>query len=180
MDDNGSVIVAGSFGKLLFPSLRLGYVVVPPGLLDKFIAARFATDRHSATIDQAILLDFISEGHFARHIRRMRELYAYRMGVLRDAVRRRLAGAVRLPEIEAGVHTPAWLAAPLSAYDIFKAAAEKDVEALPLSVFASRRDSNEGLLLGFGAVDERELRRGVEVLAAVIDHRMPKKATSDS
>jgi GntR family transcriptional regulator/MocR family aminotransferase len=169
VDQNGSVILAGSFGKLLFPSLRLGYAVVPPALLDKFVAARFTTDRHSAVIDQAILLDFIAEGHFARHIRRMRELYASRMAVLRDAVRRRLAGAVCLPEIEAGVHTPAWLSAPLSAYDLSKAAAGKNVEALPLGVFASRADSSNGLLLGFGAVDERELRRGVDVLATVIE-----------
>jgi GntR family transcriptional regulator/MocR family aminotransferase len=168
VDQNGSVIVAGSFGKLLFPSLRLGYAVVPPGLLDKFVAARFTTDRHSAMIDQAILLDFISDGHFARHIRRMRELYASRMGVLREAVQSRLAGAVRLPDVEAGVHTPAWLSAPWKAYDIFKAAAQKNVEALPVGIFASRPDAHEGLLLGFGAVDERELRRGVDVLAGLI------------
>jgi GntR family transcriptional regulator/MocR family aminotransferase len=169
VDQNGSVILAGSFGKLLFPSLRLGYAVVPPGLLDKFVAARFTTDRHSAMIDQAILLDFISEGHFARHIRRMRELYASRRQVLRESVRTRLAGVVRLPDIEAGVHTPAWLSAPWNAYDICKAAAEKNVEALPLGAFASRPDSHQGLLLGFGAVDEGELRRGIDVLAGVID-----------
>ena len=169
LDQNGCVIIAGSFGKLLFPSLRLGYVVVPPGLLEKFLAARFTTDRHSAIIDQAILCDFIAEGHFARHIRRMRELYAFRMSVLRDCIRSKLGGAVHLPDIEVGVHTPAWLAAPLIAADIFKAAAEKDVEALPLSVFASHVNSLNGLLLGFGAVDEQELRRGVEVLAGIID-----------
>jgi DNA-binding transcriptional MocR family regulator len=90
------------------------------------------------------------------------------MGVLRESVRRKLAGAVRLPDIEAGVHTPAWLSECQSAHDIFKAAAEKNVEALPLSVFAARPDLYEGLLLGFGALDERELRRGVDVLEAVI------------
>ena len=130
---------------------------------------------HAAIIDQAILLEFIAEGHFARHIRCMRELYASRMGVLRESVQKRLAGAVRLPDMEAGVHTPAWLSAPLNAYDICKAAAEKNVEALPLSAFASRVASNEALLLGYGAVDERELRRGVDVLAAVIDHRLQRK-----
>jgi len=176
LDQNGSVIIAGSFGKLLFPSLRLGYAVAPPCLLDKFVAARFTTDRHSAMIDQAILLDFIAEGHFARHIRRMRELYASRLGVLRESVQKRLAGAVRLPEIEAGVHTVAWLSEPLSAYDIFKAAGEKNVEALPLSAFAARPDSCEGLLLGFGAVDERELRRGVDVLAAVTENRLRQRS----
>ena len=176
VDQNGSVIIAGSFGKLLFPSLRLGYAVVPAGLVDKFVAARFTTDRHAAIIDQAILLEFIAEGHFARHIRCMRELYASRMGVLRESVQKRLAGAVRLPDMEAGVHTPAWLSAPLNAYDICKAAAEKNVEALPLSAFASRVDSNEALLLGYGAVEERELRRGVDVLAAVIDQRLQRKS----
>jgi DNA-binding transcriptional MocR family regulator len=98
------------------------------------------------------------------------------MEVLRESVQRKLAGAVRLPEIEAGVHTPAWLSESLSAFDIFKAAGEKNVEVLPLSVFASRPDSNEGLLLGFGAVDERELRRGVDVLAAVIENRLRQRS----
>jgi len=180
LDRDGCVIIAGSFGKLLFPSLRLGYVVVPPGFVEKFLAARFTTDRHSAILDQAILFDFIAEGHFARHIRRMRELYASRMGVLRDCLRSKIGGAVHLPEIEVGVHTPAWLAAPLSAIDISKAAAEKDVEALPLSVFASQGNALNGLLLGFGAVDERELRRGVDVLAGIIDKRPHRHLTNDS
>jgi hypothetical protein len=73
LDQSDSVIFAGSFSKVLFPSLRLGYLVVPIGLIDKFAAARYTMDRHSAVIDQAILCDFITEGHFGLHIRRMRE-----------------------------------------------------------------------------------------------------------
>lgn len=175
LDQNGCVIIAGSFGKLLFPTLRLGYVVVPSWLVPKFLAARFTTDRHSAILDQAILFDFIAGGHFARHIRRMRDLYASRLSVLRDCIRTKVGEAVHLPDIEVGVHTPAWLSAPLMAADISKVAAEKDIEALPLSIFASRVNSLNGLLLGFGAVDERELRRGVDVLAGIIDKRVRRQ-----
>src|SRR5262249_50218695 len=73
-----SVVFAGSFSKVLLPSLRLGYLVVPPELVDKFAAARFISDRHSSIIDQAAMCDFIGEGHFGRHIRHMRELYSSR------------------------------------------------------------------------------------------------------
>jgi GntR family transcriptional regulator/MocR family aminotransferase len=166
LDHSGWVILAGSFSKLLFPSLRLGYLVVPNALVEKFTAARFVMDRHSSVIDQAILCDFITEGHFARHIRRMRELYAARLAVLRDSVERKLKGRLRLPEIEAGVQTAAWLAEGFNAEAVAKAALDLGVEVVPLNRFASQVRLPEGFLLGFGAVDAGELSRGVDCLAS--------------
>src|SRR5262249_6885115 len=90
LDGRDSVIFAGSFSKVLFPGLRLGYLVVPPALVDSFAAARYMADHHSTVIEQAILCDFIADGHFARHLRRMRELYASRLAVLRASVERKL------------------------------------------------------------------------------------------
>ena len=169
LDQNDSVIFAGSFSKVLFPSLRLGYLVVPPGLIDKFAAARYIMDRHSAVIDQAILCDFITGGHFGRHIRRMRELYASRLGVLRESVQRRLGSFLTIPETEAGMNTVGWLANGLNAEAVARAAAERNVEVIPINRFALQEQTPEGLLLGFGAVDDRELLRGVEDLATVLE-----------
>ena len=169
LDQSGTVVYSGSFSKVLFPNLRLGYLVVSPELVDKFAAARLIMDRHSSVIDQAILCDFVTEGHFGRHIRRMREVYASRLGVLQESVQRKLAGALRIPEVEAGVHTVGWLGDGLSAFKVAQAAAAHRVEVIPLNAFTLKATVPQGLLLGFGAVDDREIRRGVDVLAAVIN-----------
>jgi hypothetical protein len=153
----------------LCPTLRLGYLVVSSELVDKFASARLIMDRHSSVIDQAILCDFITEGHFGRHIRRMREVYAGRLAVLRESVKRQLCGVLRIPEVEAGVHTVGWLADGLDAATVARLAAVNNVEVAPLNAFALKSPVPQGWLLGFGAVDHREIRRGVEVLAAVIE-----------
>src|SRR5215211_5883732 len=82
LDTDGRVIYLGTFSKVLFPALRLGYLVVPPDLVDAFVNARALLDRHSPILEQVVLADFIAEGHFLRHIRRMRALYAERQAVL--------------------------------------------------------------------------------------------------
>jgi GntR family transcriptional regulator/MocR family aminotransferase len=169
LDRSDSVVFAGSFSMLLFPSLRLGYLVAPTRLIDKFAAARYIMDRHSAVIDQAILCDFITEGHFGRHIRRMRELYASRLSVLRESVQRRLGELLTISETEAGVNTVGWLGRGLDAEAIARAAAERNVEVSPINRFALKKRRPEGLLLGFGAVDGRELLRGVKDLADAIE-----------
>jgi GntR family transcriptional regulator/MocR family aminotransferase len=168
LDQADSVIFAGSFSKVLFPSLRLGYLVVPPGLVEKFSAARYIMDRHSAVIDQAILCDFITEGHFGRHLRRMRELYASRLAVLRKSVQQKLGDVLTIPDTEAGVNTVGWLADGINAETVAQAAAERNVEVIPVKRFALQQKMPEGLLLGFGAVDDRELLRGVEDLARAL------------
>ncbi len=104
------VIFAGSFNEVLFPALRLGYLVVPPAMVDRFAAGQSVSMRHAPLLDQAVLCDFITEGHFARHIRRMRELYAERLAVLLESSRSRLAGLLEIPSVEAGLQTVGWLA----------------------------------------------------------------------
>ncbi|HYL34638.1 MAG TPA: PLP-dependent aminotransferase family protein [Bryobacteraceae bacterium] len=169
IDTTGSVILAGSFSKVLFPSLRLGYLVASGELVEKFAAGRMLMDRHSSLIDQAILCDFITAGHFGSHIRRMRELYAGRLAVLCDAVRRKLRGALEIGETQAGMHTVGWLAVGLDAGAVAKAAMERNVEAIPLRRFCLKARHPEGLLLGFASVDDNELRRGVDRLAAALE-----------
>ncbi len=169
LDRAGVVIYAGSFTDALFPALRLGYLVAPPDMVDIFGAAAAVSTHHPPLIDQAILCDFIVEGHFARHVRKMRELYAERLGVLVDAARERLAGLLEISDVEAGLRTVGWLRRGISAERVAKAAAERDVEVVPLGRYAYGRSRPNGLVLGFAAVDGRELRRGIDELATVLE-----------
>ncbi|MGH9499049.1 MAG: PLP-dependent aminotransferase family protein [Terriglobales bacterium] len=168
LDRAGVVIYAGSFTDALFPALRLGYVVAPPDMVDVFGAAGSVSTHHPPLIDQAILCDFIVEGHFARHVRRMRELYAERLGVLLEAARDQLGGWLEISDVEAGLRTVGWLQREISAEKVARAAAERDVEVVPLGRYAYGRVRPNGLVLGFAAVDGRELRRGVAELAKVL------------
>ena len=169
LDRAGVVIFSGSFTNVLFPSLRLGYVVVPESMVEIFAAAESVSTHHPPLIEQAILCDFIREGHFARHVRRMRELYAERLGVLVQAARARLAGLLQLSDIEAGLRIVGWLQRGVSAQHAAQAAAERNVEVVPLSRYAYGRTERNGLVLGFAAVDTKELRRGVEELARALE-----------
>jgi GntR family transcriptional regulator / MocR family aminotransferase len=168
LDRSGSVLYIGTFTKMLFNALRLGFIVLPERLVDAFEAARTIMDRHPPTLDQAILAEFISEGHFGHHVRRMREVYMERMSVLVDASRRRLGGMLNVAEAAAGMRTIGWLAPGAS--DI--AAAEKaralGLEIAALSEFTTEHSQPPALILGFAGCTPGELRRGVGVLAAAL------------
>ena len=168
-DRSQSVIFAGSFTDVLFPALRLGYMVLPPSLVDIFAAAEAVSTHHPPLIDQAILCDFIREGHFARHVRRMRELYAERLSVLLESARAKLPGLLEIPAVEAGLRTVGWLQQGVTAERAARRAAERGVEVVPLRRYAHGRVRREGLVLGFAAVDSQELRRGVEELAHALE-----------
>jgi len=168
LDRTGSVIYAGSFNEVLFPALRLAYLVVPTNMVDRFAAAQSIGMRYAPLLDQAVLCDFIQEGHLGRHLRRMRELYAERLGVLIESARENLAGLLEISSVEAGLQTVGWLAGGINAERAARKAAQLDVEVIPLSRYTSRAFGREGLILGFAAVDARELRRGTEQLARAL------------
>ncbi len=169
LDRAAVVIFAGSFTDVLFPALRLAYLVVPSDMVDIFAAAESVSTHHPPLIDQAILCDFIREGHFARHVRRMRELYAERLSLLVQSARERLGGLLEIPPVEAGLRTVGWLQGGRSAERAAQAAAKHDVEVVPLSRYAWGRARRDGLVLGFAAVDGREIQRGVEQLARALE-----------
>jgi GntR family transcriptional regulator/MocR family aminotransferase len=169
LDRAAVVIFAGSFTDVLFPALRLAYLVVPSDMVDIFAAAESVSTHHPPLIDQAILCDFIREGHFARHVRRMRELYAERLSVLAESARERLGGLLEIPPVEAGLRTVGWLQGGRSAERAAQAAAKHDVEVVPLGRYAWGRARRDGLVLGFAAVDGHEIRRGVEQLARALE-----------
>jgi GntR family transcriptional regulator/MocR family aminotransferase len=168
LDRAGVVIFGGSFSAVLFPSLRLGYLVVPPEMVDLFAAAQSVSTHHPPIPGQAVLCDFIREGHFARHIRRMREVYAERLGVLLQAASKELRGLIEISNVEAGLQTIGTLHAGFSADKLVEQAAKKEVELKSLSRYYSGKKAMNGIVLGFAAVEPKELRRGVEELAGLL------------
>jgi len=168
LDKSQSVLYAGSFSKVLFPALRLGYVVVPAGLVHYFEAMQSLTVRHVPLLEQLVLTDFITEGHFARHVRRMREVYAERLSVLLEEARSRLAGLLEISPVEAGLQTAAWLCGGIDAESAAIAAAKRNVDVTPLGRYSRGTLAREGLQLGFAALDVKEIRRGVRELARAL------------
>jgi GntR family transcriptional regulator/MocR family aminotransferase len=168
LDKEGRVIYLGTFSKILFPSLRLGYMVIPPDLVDAFKNARAILSRFSPSIEQAVLTDFIAEGHFARHIRRMRALYRERQQCLIEAARRELEGAIELEPNEAGMHLVGRLPRGTDDRALSREANRLGVEASALSLYYVERARLSGLILGYAGYDEREIRKGVRLLAAAL------------
>jgi GntR family transcriptional regulator/MocR family aminotransferase len=169
LDTNGCVIYCGTFSKVLFPSLRLGYVIVPAPLVDAFSRAKAVVDRHSPTVEQAVLAEFIAEGHMARHVRRMRMLYLQRQNTLLEALRRELGGAVEVQSHEAGMHVLAWLARGKRDSVVSRRARELGVEAPELTTYRAKPGGRGGLVLGYAAYTEGEIRAGVKTLAAAME-----------
>jgi GntR family transcriptional regulator / MocR family aminotransferase len=165
----GLVLFAGSFSKVLFPALRLGYLVLPPDLVDRFAAAKSVLNRHAAPFEQTVLCDFITEGHFGRHLRRMREVYAERLSILVESARRKLNGLLELSSVEAGLQTVGWLCQGIDSSAARRAAKARNVEVIRLSLYSRRVMRREGLQLGFAAVNGQEIRRGVQQLAIALE-----------
>jgi GntR family transcriptional regulator/MocR family aminotransferase len=170
IDSHGRVIYMGTFSKVLFPSLRLGYLVVPPALVDAFVCAKAATDRHSATIVQAVVADFIAEGHFTRHIRRMRLLYAERQEVLVRAAAQAWSGFIDLAPADSGMHLIGWLAPGVDDQGLARQAAAQGIVITPLSRLALKRPKRGGMLIGYAAIRPTEIREAVRRLPRVCDH----------
>ena len=168
MDEEGRVIYVGTFSKTLFPALRLGYLIVPDPLIDAFRAARAAADRPSPVVDQAVLADFLTEGHFARHVRRMRRLYAERQDALIRAIRERLDGRVEAAPAAAGMHLVAWLPRGDDDTSASARAAALGVEAPPLSRYSIRPLDRGGLMLGWAGYPPAAIRDGVGLLAKAL------------
>jgi GntR family transcriptional regulator/MocR family aminotransferase len=171
LDGSSSVILIGSFSKLLFPSLRLGYAVLPPSLADYFVAFRHRTDFRSLCLDQAVLCDFIVDGHLGRHLRRMRDLYARRLAALIDGGRQYLKGLLTISSVRAGLYTAAFLENGMTSRQAETAAAAHGVATLALDRFTLQRPDPNGLVLGFAEFDEATLRQGLIQLAAALSRR---------
>jgi GntR family transcriptional regulator/MocR family aminotransferase len=168
LDPDGRVIYIGTFSKTLFPGLRLGFLIVPHDLVPGFTRARLASDLHPPVLEQAILAEFMARGHYQRHLRRMQAAYAERLDALRQAIDH--SGApLRLRPVHSGLHAVADLAG-VDAEAVFREAAARQIEVMPLSHYCSEGSGTRPnvLLLGFGSVPPEVIRADMSQLAAAI------------
>jgi GntR family transcriptional regulator / MocR family aminotransferase len=168
LDTENRSVYLGTLSKTLFPALRLGYLVAPIDLVDTFIAAKALADRHAPSVEQAVLADFITEGHFARHVRRTRVLYAARQAALVEAAKSQLAGLLEVGPAEAGMHLVGYLPEGVDDRAAARRAAAHQVDTPALSAFALTPGQHGGLLLGYAAVSQAEIYAGVRRLAAAL------------
>ena len=165
MDDAGRVIYAGTMSKILFPSLRIGFLLVPEQLIDAIIRIRAVIDQHSSPIDQATLARFISEGYFLSHIRRMRKLYADRRDFFIEEFNKSLGKYFRLQIPEAGLHFVAWLRRNGDLPMITEACKEIGIRPSPLSSCFISAEVKPALTFGFAAWSKAQIREGLAKFA---------------
>jgi GntR family transcriptional regulator/MocR family aminotransferase len=167
LDANSRVIYIGTFSKVLFPSLRLGYIVLPPDLVERFLAARVAMDISPSAFHQAVLADFIGEGHFSRHIRRMRLLYAERRRVLIETLREQLGLAAEVLGGQAGMHLSLTMRG-INDREVAKRAAKDGLWLVPLSTSYLCKPARQGFILGFGSTGVEQIPDAVGKLCALL------------
>ncbi len=169
LDPGARVNYIGTFSKTLYPALRLGYIVIPPALVDRFLAVRRANDLFPANLYQAALADFIGAGHFTRHIRKTRQLYAERRTALAQALRNEFASEMERSEMEilgaeAGMHLVVTLPPGLSDRRISARAAQEGLWLWPLSSAYVGANVRQGFILGFGGTKAEDMLHQVRRL----------------
>ena len=174
IDRDSRVLYIGTFSKTVFPALRVGYIVIPPDLNDHFRSIRMALDVFPATLNQAVLAEFIREGHFARHLRRMRVLYRERRDELRTCLCREFGEKVRVMGDESGMHLAAVFPGILNDEEIACNAADRGLWLWPLSRSYAGRVHHRGFVLGFGNTETRAIAPAVDLLAKIVAEAMSK------
>jgi GntR family transcriptional regulator/MocR family aminotransferase len=167
LDRHGIVVYLGTFSKVLFPGLRLGYLIAPSALRAYLVAAKWITDRHTEAFEQHIMACFIGEGHFARYLKRMQRIYADRHDALIKALNRHAPWLTPLPAV-AGLHLTALMpqdGPPVD--DLITRAAATGVGLYSISSFYERSPSRQGLMFGFGACRLEDIDEGVRRMGNV-------------
>jgi GntR family transcriptional regulator/MocR family aminotransferase len=171
LDSNGRVIYVGTFSKVLFPALRLGYAVIPPDLMDYFATVRRAMDLGPPTFYQDVVAEFIAEGHFARHTRRMRMLYHERRNTLVECLRKEFGSTAEVLGDEAGLQLVCAFPEGTPDVAIGDRAAKEGLWIWPLSSAYLGKTPRPGFILGFGSTDRREVHESVKLLARLMNTR---------
>lgn len=169
LDGGQRVVYVGTFSKVLFPGLRLAYLVVPKPYVELFVNARIVAGRQSPTFEQVVVERFMSEGHLTRHIARMRRLYAERREILIDTVTRTLPDLIRLQPLDTGLQMLGWLPERWDDGEIARRAAKTGLEITPLSRLTIEQPRPPALLLGFGNFGRTDMRAGAQKLHAVLE-----------
>ena len=170
LDRTGRVIYVGTFSKILFPALRLAYLVLPSALVKPFLAAKWVADRYTTLLGQEALTDFIMSGQFERYLRRACTRNAARRRALIEALEQQLGDRVEIAGENAGVHLLVWLndVRPRDLESIMTRAARGGVGVYPISPYYSRPPRRAGLLFGYASLTEAEIRAGIRRFATVI------------
>lgn len=171
LDPDARVIYIGTFSKVLFPSMRIGYMVVPHDLLSRFISVRQAIDVTQADLHQAVLNEFINEGHFARHIRRTRVLYGQRRTLLEENIRKGCGEEFEILGDQSGMHLTVAARKPMDDRAIAMRAAQRKLWLWPLSPYYLGPQARQGFLLGFAGVATEDIPRSVRLLLQVMRER---------
>jgi GntR family transcriptional regulator/MocR family aminotransferase len=171
LDRGGCVLYAATFSKVMFPSLRLGYLIVPEALVEPLRSVKALVDTGSSTLAQSALVDFIREGHFERHLHRMRARNARRRGAMLDAIERYLGRRARVSGVNAGLHLLLWLdaVAPGRVRELQIRAARAGVGVYSVAPFYLSPPKQAGLLLGYATLPEKQIAEGIRRLAAVVN-----------
>ena len=168
LDDAGCVVYVGTFSKSMFPGIRLGYLVVPPALVDVFAAARASLPTPASAFEQATLAVFLADGHFASHLRRMRVAYRERSEALIAALEADCGDELAPARCDTGMQLVATLRSRLSDRRVAEEAARLGVEVGALSSYGIRRPGRRGLVFGFGGVRPSAMRAATQRLARAI------------
>lgn len=165
LDEDGRVGYLGTFSKVLFPALRLGYLVLPRTLTGPFVQAKELVDRGAPTLTQAAVADFLAEGHFERHLRHLRQLYGQKRAALVAALDDYLGDRVRYSPVAAGLHVMIYANAPLDEAQLVREAAARGVRVYGGALYHLERPAPPSILLGFSGLSESEIVEGVRRLA---------------
>jgi GntR family transcriptional regulator/MocR family aminotransferase len=169
LDEAERVIYIGTLNKALFPGLRLGYAVVPPSLVRPFVTARYLMDRQPSTLCQVVVAAFMEEGHFAAHIRRMREAYRNQRDALVTALRRRLGDHLSVDPPDQGMHLVAYTRKGLSDVKIEQAARDHGVIVRAMSRLYIEAPAQSALMFGFSGYPHQIIAPAVTRLARAFE-----------
>ena len=167
LDREGRTIYVGTFSRTIFPALRIGYLVVPPSVLPAFMAAKWLTDIHSAALEQQTLAEFINNGTYERHLRRLRRRHAQRRRVLLEAIQRHLDGRVEVSGQDAGAHIVLWPRNRRAESAVIKQAGRLGVGIYGISHCYLSKSSPPGFILGFAHLNDDEIQEGIRLLRDV-------------
>ncbi|MBI1773846.1 MAG: PLP-dependent aminotransferase family protein [Proteobacteria bacterium] len=168
LDAADNVIYVGTFSRIILPSLRLGYLILPEDLVAPVVSIRSLTDRHPPPIEQLLVAEFMLNGHFSTHVRRMRKLYADRQQTLVAALRREFSDVLEIQPAGAGMHIIGWLPDGWDDAELARLAAARGLVPRPLSPFYYQRKPRPGVMLGHAGITSGQLRTGLRLLAKTI------------